>query len=345
MGLKFKEIVTKTEISFADLSGKILAVDSMNLLYQFLTTIRTPDGSVFTDKEGNVTSHLIGLFSRVSVMMEQGLQLAFVFDGKAPEIKRKTWEKRSEIKKEAALKLEEATRLGNLEEMKRQSSRTAVLNKDMIEDAQRILTALGLPIIQAPSEGEAQTAYMVKKGHAYASVSQDYDNLIFGCPRLVRNLSLEGRRKKPGVYAYQAIKPELILLSDVLHTLKLTQDQLIVLALLVGTDYNPGGIKGIGPQKGLKLLREFGTDFTALFTKASWKEAYPDLPWQEVFDTIRNIPVTDNYKLEWKPFKEKEVYSLLVEKHGFNAERVKTKLALLAQGSKQQAQQGLGSYF
>src|SRR3989344_1367 len=179
MGLKFKEIVTKKEISFADVSGKILAVDSMNLLYQFLTTIRTPDGSVFTDKEGNVTSHLIGLFSRVSVMMEQGLQLAFVFDGKAPEIKRKTWEKRSEIKKEAALKLEEATRLGNLEEMKRQSSRTAVLNKDMIGDAQRILTALGLPIIQAPSEGEAQTAYMVKKGHAYASASQDYDNLIF----------------------------------------------------------------------------------------------------------------------------------------------------------------------
>src|SRR3989344_3125109 len=212
MGLQFKDLVIKKEISIRDLHYKILAVDSMNMLYQFLTTIRGPGGAVFTDKQGRVTSHLIGLFNRTTALMEQGLKLGFVFDGKPPGIKQKTWEKRTAAKKEAALKFKGA-------------------------------------------EEEAQTAYMVKKGDAYASVSQDYDNLIFGCPLMVRNLSIEGRRKKAGTLAYQKVNPELISLPDVLKNLQLTLDQLIALAILVGTDYNPGGVKGIGPKTALKLER------------------------------------------------------------------------------------------
>src|SRR3989344_4417389 len=175
MGLQLKELVVKEEISIKDLKGKVLAIDSMNYLYQFLTTIRTADGSLLTDKKGRVTSHLIGLFNRTTSLMEQGLKLVFVFDGKAPEVKRKTWEKRWSAKNEAFLKLKEAEEKGNLEEMRKFAPRTAVLNKEMIADAKKVIGALGLPIIQAPSEGEAQTAYLVKKGDAFASVSQDYD--------------------------------------------------------------------------------------------------------------------------------------------------------------------------
>src|SRR3989338_6456849 len=199
----------------------------MNLLYQFLTTIRAADGSVLTDKQGHVTSHLIGLFSRTTALMEEGLKLAFVFDGKPPVIKQKTWEKRTAIKVEASLKLKAAEEAGNIEEMKRFASRTSILTKEMIADAKNIIRALGLPIIDAPSEGEAQTAYMVKKGDAYASISQDYDNLIFSCPRLVRNLSIAGKRKKTGTLGYQTVKPEMILLPEVLEQLKLTLDHLI----------------------------------------------------------------------------------------------------------------------
>ena len=107
MGLQFKDIIIKNEIAIKDLKDKILVVDSMNLLYQFLTTIRSADGSVLTDAKGRPTSHLIGLFSRTTALMEEGLKLAFVFDGKAPEIKYKTWEKRTAIKQEASLKLKE----------------------------------------------------------------------------------------------------------------------------------------------------------------------------------------------------------------------------------------------
>lgn len=345
MGLQFKELVVKKEISISDLKGKVLAVDAMNMLYQFLTTIRSPDGSVLTDRKGRVTSHLIGLFSRTTALMEQGLKLAFIFDGRPPEIKQKTWEKRTAAKTEASLRLKEAAEDKDLESMRKFAARTAVLTKDMREDAKAVITALGLPIVQAPSEGEAQTAQMVKNGDAYASVSQDYDNLIFGCPVLVRNLSIEGRRKKAGALAYQKVNPELIFLQEVLDHLKLTIDQLIVLAILVGTDYNPGGVKGIGPKTGLKLLKEQGLDFETIFTKVEWDKHYPDLKWQEVFDTIKKMPVTDNYKLEWKKIDEKKLLRLLVEEHNFSEERVRTKLEKLKETQKEMAQKGLKNFF
>ncbi|NQV91898.1 flap endonuclease-1 [Candidatus Woesearchaeota archaeon] len=345
MGLKFKDIVVREEIFIKDLKNKILAVDSMNLLYQFLTTIRGIDGSVLTDKHGNVTSHLIGLFNRTTSLMEQGLKLVFVFDGKAPAIKQKTWEIRKAVKQEAFLKLKEAEESDDYAEMKKQAGRTAVLTKEMVADAKNLLNALGLPIVQAPSEGEAQTAYMVKIGKAYGSVSQDYDNLIFGCPTLIRNLSIEGKRRKTGTLGYVTIKPEVIKLADVLKELNVTQDQLIVLAILAGTDYNPGGVKGIGPKKGLKLIKELGEDFDAIFEKVEWDQSYPDLPWKEIFETIKDIPVTDTFELEWKKIDEPALLKLLVEKHDFNEDRVRTKLEKLGQENKKLSQKGLSAFF
>jgi len=345
MGLQFRELVVKKEISLHDLKDKVLAVDSMNLLYQFLTTIRAPDGSALMDKHGKVTSHLIGLFSRTTTLMEAGLKLVFVFDGKAPEIKQKTWEKRTAIKQEASLKLKEAEEAGDVEGMRKFGSRTAVLSREMLAEAKKLISALGLPIVQAPSEGEAQATYLVKKGDAYACVSQDYDNLMFGCPLLVRNLSIEGRRKKAGKFAYEKVQPEMISLMEVLKHLDLELDQLIVLAILVGTDYNPGGVKGIGPKTALKLVKEFPHDFEALFQKAEWTKHYPDLEWKFLFQTIKEIPVTDDYKLEWHAVDKEKVLQLLVKEHDFGEERVKNKLAALQAVNLKLKQKGLQSFF
>jgi flap endonuclease-1 len=345
MGLNFKDLVVKKEISIGDLKGKVLAIDSMNMLYQFLTTIRSMDGSVLTDNKGRVTSHLIGLFSRTTSLMEQGLKLVFVFDGKPPELKKKTWEKRTQIKKEASLKLKEAEEAGDTQSMRKFAARTAILTKDMVDDAKKVISTLGLPIVQAPSEGEAQTAYMVKKGDAYASISQDYDNLIFNCPTLVRNLSIAGKRKKTGKFGFQTVKPELIVLQDVLDNLNLTLSQLTVLAILVGTDYNPGGVKGIGPKTGLKLLKEHGNNFKTIFKEVKWDEYYSDLKWKDVFDTIQEMPVTDDYKLEWGQINEKKLLTLLVEEHGFGEERVRNKLEKLKKVKSELSQKGLNSFF
>ncbi len=345
MGLQFKDMVIKHEVSIKELHGKILAIDSMNLLYQFLTTIRAADGSLLTDKQGQVTSHLLGLFSRTTALMEEGLKLVFVFDGKPPAIKQKTWEKRTAAKVEASLKLKEAEEAGNIGEMKKFASRTSILTTEMVADAKQIIRALGLPLIDAPSEGEAQTTYLVKKGDAYASISQDYDNLIFGCPRLIRNLSIAGKRKKTGTLGFQLVKPEMIVLSEVLEHLGLDIDQLIVLAIIVGTDYNPGGVKGIGPKTGLKLVQEHGNNFPAVFKQAEWEKHYPNLEWKEVFDTIKNMPVTDNYSLQWKKVEEKELFDLLVKRHDFGEERVRSKIKSLKEIQGKGQQQGLGGFW
>lgn len=346
MGLNIKDLIVKEEIIIKSLKGKIIAVDSMNILYQFLTTIRGIDGSVLTDSKGRVTSHLIGLFSRTTVLMEQGIKLVFVFDGKPPAIKQQTWEKRRNIKEEAELKFQEAEEVGDQVEMRKYASRTTKLTKEMVIDAKNLIMALGLPIVQAPSEGEAQTAYMVKKGDAYASLSQDYDNLIFGCPRLIRNLSITGRRKKAGkAVGYITVTPEMIELSKVLSELKISNDQLIVLAILIGTDYNPGGIKGIGPKKALKLLQEHKDNFEEIFALVKWDEQYPERSWQEIFNTIKHIPVTDKYELSWKKIDEEKLIKLLVDEHGFSAERVHKKLDDLRKEQKILNQKGLSSFF
>ena len=224
--------------------------------------------------------------------------------------------------------------------MKKYASRTVSLTPEMVDDAKLVLQSLGLPIIQAPSEGEAQTAHMVKKGKAYASISQDYDNLIFGCPTLIRNLSIAGKRKKTGTFGYTIVKPEIILLDDVLTNLELTQDQLIVLAILAGTDYNPGGVKGIGPKKGLKLVKTHGDDFENLFKEVKWDF---EVSWQEIFETIKNIPTTDEYSLEWGSVDKDKTTRLLVDKFGFSEDRVESKLAKLHSAAT--VQKGLGSFF
>ena len=344
MGLQFKELIIKKEITIENLRGKILAVDTYNNLYQYLTTIRGPDGSVLTDSQGRVTSHLIGLFNRTTSLMEAGIKLVFVFDGKPPAIKQKTWEKRAAVKQQASLRFQEAQEEGNVDEMRKMASRTARLTKEMLEDAKNVIRALGLPIVQAPSEGEAQTAYMVKQGKAYASVSQDYDNLIFGCPLLLRNLSIEGRRKKAGTLAYEKVHPEIISLKEVLSHLNLTLDQLIILAILIGTDYNPGGIKGIGPKTALKLVQEFKLNFDLLFEYVKWSQASPELSWQEIFTTIRQVPVTDDYVLSWSKIDETKALQLLVQEHNFSEERVKAKLEKIREVQGKGIQQGLGNF-
>ena len=345
MGLNFKEIVAKKEISLRELEGKVLAVDTFNLLYQFLTTIRARDGSAFTDSRGNVTSHLLGVFNRTTKLMEQGIKLIFVFDGQPPAIKQRTRELRAEAKKEAKLKYEKAKEAGDVESMFKFSSRTVFLNAEMIEDAKKLIGYLGCPIVQAPSEGEAQCAHLVKQKQADYAVSQDYDSLIFGCPLLIRNLSIEGKRKKSGRFAYDTVKPELVSLSENLNNLGLDIDQLIILAILVGTDYNPGGVRGIGPKTGLKLLKENPYDFDAVFEKAEWSRHYSDLEWKEVFYTIKKMPVTDDYRLEWKPVDEGKLKEFLIKERDFSEERMEAKLKKLVKEKESKKQSGLGDFF
>ena len=344
MGVNISEILDRKELVLSSLRDKVIAVDAHIFLYQFLTTIRQSDGSFLMDSRGNITSHLSGLFARNINLMQQGLKLVYVFDGKAPELKIRERERRKTLKEEALEKYEKATAAQNIEEMKKYAARTTRLTSEMIEESKKLIVAMGIPIVEAPSEGEAQAAYMVKQDRAFAVASQDADSLMFGATRVVRNLSLVGKRKKTNKLSYETIKPEIISLGDTLNNLGLDQDQLIVLGMLVGTDFNEGGIKGIGPQKGLKLIKEFGTDFDKLFESVKWNDSFL-YPWTEVFYLFKKIPVIDDYDLSWKPIDRDKVYELLVEEHDFSRERVLGSFDKLIREKEKNTQKGLGEFF
>ncbi|MBW2996118.1 flap endonuclease-1 [Candidatus Woesearchaeota archaeon] len=341
MGTNLKDLLVMDEISIDKLKNKVLAVDSFNVLYQFLTTIRQRDGTPLKDSKGRITSHLTGLFNRTTRLMKEGLKLVFVFDGKPPELKAKERERRFVLKQEALKQYKKAAKKKDIEAMKKYAARTSRLTGDMVDESKELIRALGLPVVQAPSEGEAQVAFIVGKGDAYAGISEDYDSLLYGVPKLIKNLTISGRRKFGA--AYVTVKPKIISLSKNLNSLGIDNDQLIVLAMLVGTDYNPGGVKGIGPKTALKLVKEHKHDFDMLFDEAKWKE-HVNIDWKDIYYLIKKMPVKKDYKLEWGKVNKEKLYKMLVEEHDFSEERVENALKALVEADKKKQQKGLGDW-
>ncbi|MBU0627824.1 MAG: flap endonuclease-1 [Nanoarchaeota archaeon] len=344
MGVAINELIVKREISIDELSGKIMVVDGPLWMYQFLSSIRQPDGSLLSDSKGNVTSHLIGLSSRVPKLMEKNIKLAFCFDGKVPDLKKQERERRKEVKIAAERRYEEAVKKKDIEDMKKYAARTTRLTKEMIDEAKRLLEALGIPVIDAPSEAEAQASNIVKNKDAFAVATSDADVLMFGATRLVRNLNIAGKRKKTNKLVYETVKPEIVDLAENLNTWGIDNEQLIVLSMLVGTDYNIGGIKGIGPKNALKLVKKYDSKFDELFREVKWDENF-SYPWTEVFGLIKDIPVIDDYKLEWKDVDKEKLFKILVDEHNFSEERVNHTMDKLVEKKEEKKQTGLSQFF
>jgi flap endonuclease-1 len=335
MGTNLSGLIEAKQIKIDELKGKTIAIDSFNMLYQFITTIRQPDGTPLMDSKGRVTSHLSGLFSRTTNLLSKGIRPIFVFDGKAPELKHKERQRRNEVKNQATALYEEAKQKEDVESMRKYAGRTARLTPDMVNEAKELLSAFGVPCVDAPSEGEAQVAQIVRNKDAYAGVSQDYDSLLHANPRIIRNLSIAGRRKR--ALGFVTISPEMIELNDVLNTLGLDQDRLICLSILVGTDYNIGGIHGIGPKKALQKVKSAATR-EEIFSEY-------DIDWKEIFDTIKHMPVTDDYSLSWSNPDKDKLRQILVERHEFSEDRIASSLARVKETESERSQRGLGDFF
>jgi flap endonuclease-1 len=325
----FGDITSKKNIGLEDLCGKTLAVDTYNTLYQFLSIIRGPTGELLKDRTGRVTSHLSGLFYRTVNMVEREIKLVYVFDGEPPALKEAELKRRVKTKDEAQIKYEEALKKGRIEEAKSYAQMTSRLKDKMVEDSKQLLTLMGIPWIQAPSEGEAQAAFMVSRGDLWSVASQDYDALLFGTPRLVRNLTISGRRKLPKRNAYVEIEPEYIELQNMLTKLNISRDQLIDIAILLGTDFNPGGIKGIGPKKALKMIKD-SNSLDKIITKLDFENPEKIM---EIRDIFLNPEVSVDYGIEWKDPRSEEIIQFLCHERDFSEERVNNALERMRQGT------------
>jgi flap endonuclease-1 len=334
LGVDLSELVLKRKISLDELSGRSLAVDAYNTLYQFLAIIRQPDGTPLMDRQRRITSHLSGVLYRTANLGEKGIRVAYVFDGKPPELKEMEIRRRRKIREEAAIKYEDALRTGRIEDARKYAQATATLKELMVEDSMRLLKALGIPWVQAPSEGEAQAAHMAAKGDVWAAASQDHDSLLFGAPRMLKNLTISGRRKLPGRQAYVEVEPEILNLEEVLADLGITREQLIEVGILVGTDYNPDGIKGVGPKTALKLIKEHG-DLASITAKNA------DLVLPENVNRIEEFfmkpVVTSGYALTWQEPDSEAVIEFLCGERDFSEDRVRKALEKMKTGLKKPA--------
>jgi len=309
------------KVSLEKLQGKTIALDAYNALYQFLASIRQPDGTPLMDSKGRITSHLSGLFYRTINLLEAKIWPVYVFDGKPPELKLMEIARRKRQKEEALEKWLKAKESGKVEEARKYAQRALFLTDDMVENAKKLLTYMGVAWVQAEAEGEAQAAYMTMNGSTWATGSQDYDALLFGSPRLIRNLTITGKRKVPSKEEYIEITPEIIELDQVIKALKLkNREQLIDLAILLGTDYNPDGIPGIGPQKALKLIHEFGSLEKMLNTVLK-NVKFPVDPLL-IKKHFLDPPINKNYKIVFGELDEKRLIEFLVHEHDFSKDRV-----------------------
>ena len=320
MGVDLGDLFKKDKCTLHDFKDRILVIDAYNVLHQFLSIIRQRDGTPLKDSKGRITSHLSGLFYRSANLIEERIRPVYVFDGKPHPLKEKVIEERTKRRLQAEKEWEEALEKGDIEKARTKAQQTSRVTEEILIQSKELLDALGIPWVQAPSEGEAQASYMVKTNKAYAVGSQDFDCLLFGAPILVRNLTSSGRRKLPGKNAYVKIGPEMIRLKPGLKSLNILQKQLIDIAILVGTDFNEG-IKGYGPKKSLAIIKETGNVENA-FAKIGGGGV---LTFEEIKE-IRNIflkpGVTDDFNLYWKPPENDKVVKILCDRHQFSQERI-----------------------
>ena len=302
MGVNLSSIIEPEKVNFDFLVGKTFAVDSYNIIYQFLSSIRQQDGTPLMDEKGRVTSHLSGLFYRTINLVSKGINLIFVFDGEPPDFKKQEIERRKEIREEAKEKWEIALKEGKTEEAKKYARMSSSISEDIIEESKLLLSYLGFPVVQAKCEGEAQCAKICLDGKAFATASQDFDSLLFGSPRTLRNLSIS-----------RAESLELIELKKT----GLSREQLILIGLLVGTDYNPG-IKGIGPKKALELVKKT-TSLKEIEKKVNWDF---EISMETLYNFFLNPPIFEDYKIEFGKLEPEKIKKLLCDEHNFSEERV-----------------------
>jgi len=333
MGVPIGDLLPRTKIEIEQIDS--VAIDAFNAIYQFLSIIRQRDGTPLMDNAGRITSHLSGLFYRTAYVIEAGVKPVYVFDGEPPEWKKETVLKRKETREHATREWTQARAEGRADAFK-YAQASARLDEQILESSKLLLHHLGIPVVNAASEGEAQAAYMTSKGDVSFTASQDIDALLFGTPRLVRNLTLTGRRKLPGKNVYVRISPELFELDDILSTLEINREQLIEVSILVGTDYNKG-VKGIGPKKALRMIKSFNI-------QQALDDLGENLDYAPIKQFFLDPNVTHEYDLTWAPVNEEELVTFLCDEHDFSRERVENTVQRITGARDEAAQQSLAQW-
>ncbi len=291
-----------------------------------------------------MTGHILGLFNRSIMLMEKGVRPCWVFDGKPPEAKKRTLNERKKKKEQAEQNRQEALEEGDMDKVLKYAGMSVKVTSQMTNDAKELVRLLGLPVIEAPSEAEAECSIMAKAGKVYAVATEDMDCLTFGCPILLRDFT---NKDDPVIE---------IKLDIVLKDLNITMDQFIDICILCGCDY-ADSIDGIGPIKAHKLIQEYKNIEGVLayvdeYNKDGKKKKkfiydLETFPYEEARKLFRNPECSDPEKIELK-FLTPDYEGLkkfLVEGKGFAESRIDSAMKRIEAAKEKANQSRLDSFF
>ena len=334
MGLDLKSLLIRDKTKLESFTNKIVAIDAYNAIYQFLAIIRGPEGLHLTDADGHVTSHITGLFYRNINFLSLGIKPVYVFDGKPPSLKSAEIQHRKQIKKDATVKYERAVSEGKMDDARKFAQQTTSMKDGMVEDSKRLLDLFGIPHIQAPSEGEATAALLTTTGHADVAASQDFDSILFGARKLVRNFTNSGRRKLPNRNTYIEIEPEIIDYKKNLEALGITREQLIDVGILIGTDFNPDGFERVGPKTAIKMIKEHGK----LEDIAQIQGQLQTIDYNAIRKIFLEPEVAVVNKIEFGKVKYDDIINYLSNERSFSRDRINSSLNRLKKSLEKKSQ-------
>ncbi len=334
MGLNLKPLVIREKTKLESFSNKVIAIDAYNAIYQFLASIRGPDGMQLTDYEGRITSHLSGLLYRNINFLSLGIKPVWVFDGKPPSLKTAEIERRRQIKRDATVKYEKAIAAGEMEEARKYAQQTTSMKDGMVKESKQLLGYFGIPFIDAPSEGEATAAHLTNTGQAYASASQDFDSILLGAKRLIRNFTNSGRRKIPNRNTYIEIEPEIIETAKTLESLQVTKEQLVDIGILIGTDFNPNGFERVGPKTALKMIKQH----SRLEDIPQIQEQLEKIDYEQIRKIFLEPNVAEVDEIIFEQVNYEGITEYLVKERSFSEDRIQSSLNRLKKAIEKKSQ-------
>ena len=337
MGVKIQDLIIRTPLEISQLAGKTMAIDGPNIIFSLFSFSYKNQQfdltNTMTDRTQRVISHLYGLLYRVNFFYHKKILPLFCFDGRVSDLKRMITKDQLQDFRVTRQWYQEAMAQGNLKRAREIALGKEFLWSNIIDESKQLLNALGVPYIDSPASAESQCAYLVNSQIVQYANSQDFDSLLFGCPRTIQNLSKSLKRKVQGKWIYTKVTPYLVDLHSILQTLQLDQFQLVDLALLIGTDYN-SGVKNIGPKTALFLIKKYHS-LEEFMRSEKQKYDFSHLT-QEIIDRVRKIFLFPDVletigSLQWELPNKGKVIELLCEDHRLNKERVENNLKKVIQ--------------
>ncbi|KAJ0171379.1 hypothetical protein K1T71_012929 [Dendrolimus kikuchii] len=303
------------EMEIKNYFGRKIAIDASMSLYQFLIAVRS-EGAQLVSVDGETTSHLMGTFYRTIRLVENGIKPVYIFDGKPPDMKSHQLTKRAEKREEAEKELQKATEAGDQASIDKFNRRLVKVTRQHGEEARELLKLMGVPVVEAPCEAEAQCAALVKAGKVFATATEDMDALTFGANVLLRHLTFSEARKMP-VQEFH--------LNNVLSGLELSQKEFIDLCILLGCDYC-GSLRGVGPKRAIELIKQHRS-LEEIMRNIDTNKYQPPENWD--YENARRLFMEPEVKdpkdieLKWCDPDEEGLVKFLCGDRQFNEERVR----------------------